>query len=487
MKKMYKNNLLLFLILTLILSITCNAQKRAVKNKPNILFIAVDDLRPNLGCYGNSVAITPNIDRLAARGIVFDNAYCQQAVCAPSRASLMTGRRPDRTKVWNLNTHFRKALPDVVTLPQYFKQHGYHTECVGKIYHDPEQAQDLVSWSVPETLAVTGKAGPKYVLDINTNKKGSWKAAATENANVEDSAYVDGKVSRAAVNILNTIKDKPFFLAVGFRRPHLPFSAPQKYWSMYDRESLPLPANPDTPDGTPEVALHSSKELRGYTDIPESGPIPRQKIRELIHGYYASTSFIDAQIGKLLDRLEQLHLMENTIIVLWSDHGYHLGEHNLWSKTTNFELDTRVPLILSVPGQKQHGEHTDALVELVDLYPTLAELAGLPAPEGVEGISMGPLLSHPDKKWKKAVFSQFPRPWFYKDEPEIMGYSVRTRNYRYTEWLDFRTREVKARELYNHRNDPRETRNLANNNRFSEQVDRLSHVLKAGWQKATPH
>lgn len=482
---MTKLKYILPIIMFLFFGAICNAQENNV-TRPNVLFIAVDDLRPKLGCYGDPDAITPNIDRLAERGILFENAYCQQAVCAPSRSSLMTGKRPDRTKVWNLSTHFRKALPNVVTLPQYFKKNGYHTQSVGKIYHDPASAQDSISWSVPATLAVTGTAGPKYVLDSNINKKGSWKAAATENADVPDSVYVDGKVSNAAVKILQEIKAKPFFLAVGFRRPHLPFSAPSKYWSMYDRSLLQLPKNPSSPKGAPGIALHKSKELRGYTDVPKTGEISEQKIRELLHGYYASTTYVDTQIGKLLSTLEELDLMKNTIIVLWSDHGYHLGEHDLWSKTTNFELDTRVPLIISTPAKANQGIRTDALVELVDLYPTLADLAGLPKPEGVEGSSMKPLLKNPSLEWKKAAFSQFPRPWFYKDEPEVMGYSVRTRNYRYTQWQDFTTGEVKYSELYDHINDPGETQNVVDDDKYRRQVRNLSKILKQGWKKARP-
>ncbi|TCS85872.1 iduronate 2-sulfatase [Anseongella ginsenosidimutans] len=453
--------------------------------RPNVLFIAVDDLRVQLGCYGDPVAVTPNINRLAAKGMVFNRAYCQQAVCNPSRASLMTGRRPNTTRVWNLSTHFREALPQVVTLPQYFKQNGYHTRAIGKIYHDPAWAKDSVSWSAPEILAVTGTKG-KYTLDSNLNKKGSWKAGATERANVEDEAYIDGKVSQAAVELLSEIKDEPFFLAVGFRRPHLPFSAPEPYWELYDPAALPLPKFRQAPANAPELALHHSDELRGYRDIPDEGPLPEEKVRELIHGYYAATSYIDAQIGNVIRELERLGLRENTIIVLWSDHGFHLGEHGLWSKTTNFELDTRVPLIISAPGQEATGVRSDALVELVDLYPTLAELAGLTLPAGLEGTSMKPLLADPDQPWKTAAFSQFPRPWRYKKQPAIMGYSLRTADYRYTEWQDFETGEVEARELYDHRKDPLETENIAGKNEQAKNIELLSQMLKEGWQGAVP-
>lgn len=475
------------LMLAVLALTSCNTQEKEEPTRPNVLFIAVDDLRTQLGCYGDPVAITPNIDRLAGKGLLFNRAYCQQAVCAPSRASLMTGRRPDVTKVWDLSTHFREALPDVATLPQYFKQHGYHAREIGKIYHDPKSAKDPESWSGPSVLHVTQNfPGHKYVLPGNLEGVDGWKGSAAEAADVADSAYIDGKVADAAINMLNEVKDSTFFLAVGFRRPHLPFSAPEKYWDLYQRDSIPLPQAPETPVAAPEAALHHSTELRGYTDVPESGPPSEEKVRELIHGYYAATSFTDAQIGKVLDELERLGLAENTIVVLWSDHGYHLGEHGLWCKTTNFELDTRVPLILAAPGQAAQGVRTDALVELVDLYPTLAELAGLPAPEGVEGASLAPLFDDPDRSWKKAAFSQFPRPWFYNGEPELMGYSVRTADYRYTEWQDFKTGEVKARELYDHRKDPLETENVVDHAAYSGKAEELSQTLKNGWQKALP-
>ena len=468
----------------LLLSLASCGQQPAAE-KPNVLFIAVDDLRAQLGCYGDPHAKTPNIDELAGNGIVFNRAYCQQAVCNPSRASVMTGRRPNTTKVWDLSTHFREALPEVVTLPQHFKQEGYHTRLIGKVYHDPAWAKDSLSWSAPEILAVTRTKG-KYTLDSNLNKKGSWKADATERANVDDEAYIDGQVSQAAVELLSEIKDKPFFLAVGFRRPHLPFSAPSRYWDLYDPATLTLPEFRRAPGGAPEIALHNSDVLRGYQDIPDEGRLSEEKIRELLHGYYAATSYIDAQIGKIIDELERLGLRENTIIVLWSDHGFHLGEHGLWAKTTNFELDTRVPLIVSAPGQELRGVHSDALVELVDLYPTLTELAGLPLPEGLEGTSMKPLLADPYQPWKTAAFSQFPRPWRYKKQPPIMGYSIRTEDYRYTEWQDFETGEVQARELYDHKKDPRETKNIAGETEQSENIKRLSQVLEEGWQNALP-
>lgn len=459
----------------------------ASQSRQNVLFIAVDDLRTKLGCYGDPVAITPNIDKLARRGVLFSNAYCQQAVCAPSRSSLLTGRRPDSTRVWDLKTHFRTALPEVVALPQYFKQHGYHAQSVGKIYHDPAEAQDPVSWSVPESLAVTDEIGGRYALQENLNVPGVWptsKANATERADVPDSVYIDGRVSEEAIKILNQIKDRTFFLAVGFRRPHLPFVAPGKYWAMYDQKKISGPPNPFPPAGVPEIALHNWGELRAYTDIPDTGDLTDpDKVHQLIQGYYAAISFVDAQIGKVVDELDRLGLAGNTIIVLWSDHGFHLGEHGLWAKRTNFEIDTRVPLIVCSPDRGVKNRISSALVELVDVYPTLAELAGLPIPSDLEGLSMVPLLEEPERNWKVAAFSQFLRA---ENKKRVMGYSIRTRNYRYTEWRDIVSGKVEAAELYDHLNDSLETTNLINEEQQADAIKVLADQLHGGWKQAMP-
>ena len=457
--------------------------------RPNILFIAVDDMRPELGCYGNTVVRTPNIDRLAGNSTVFLNAYCQQAVCSPSRTSVLTGLRPNSTKVWDLTTHFRTNIPNVVTLPQYFKQNGYFAQSMGKIYHDPKWAQDSMSWSAPEIEAVTDNAG-KYVLDSNKFKKdadtkGPWKAAASESADVPDNAYIDGKVAESAIKFLKRRRDSPFFLAVGFRRPHLPFSAPKKYWDLYERNQIPLPKNPSAPEKAPSIALHNSTELRGYRDIPKTGIISAEKTKELIHGYYASISYIDAQIGKLLDELKSSGQFDNTIIVLWSDHGFHLGEQSLWAKTTNYELDARVPLIIKTPGSVK-AIKTTALVELVDLYPTLAEMSQLPIPTGLEGLSIVPLLNDPAKNLKTGAFTQFPRPAQFKDRPGIMGYSVRTKRFRYTEWQDFQTGKKVAVELYDHLKDPEETLNVAGEKEYASKASELNKMLRKGIHEPLP-
>jgi iduronate 2-sulfatase len=397
----------------------------------------------------------------------------------------MTGRRPDTIKVWDLGTHFRETWPDVVTLPQHFKQHGYYSRCIGKIYHGKKALQDSPSWSVPEKFNVAVKR-EQYVLAENRPGEKSGKMAACECADVPDNAYWDGKIADEAVTALQENRDKPFFLAVGFMKPHLPFSCPKKYWDIYDRNSIDPPANPRRLAGAPEIALHDWVELRGYKDIPNKGPLSPEKIAELRHGYYACVSYTDAQVGKLLDALDRLDLARNTVIVLWGDHGWHLGEHALWCKTTNFELDTRAPMIFAAPGQKRTGAKADALVEFVDIYPTLIELCGLPMPKGLEGVSMAPLLDDPNLPWKKAAFSQFPRPWSYKKQPAVMGYTIRTKRYRYTEWLDFKTRNMLSRELYQHPNDSVETVNLVDKRHYTQEVRRLSKMLHAGWRAALP-
>lgn len=437
----------------------CVAQSPARKN---VLFIAIDDLRPALGCYGDKLAITPHIDQLAAKGMVFDKAYCQQAVCAPSRTSLMTGLRPDQTKVWGLNTLFRNTVPGVITLPQFFKAQGYRTDAVGKIYHDPKSHQDPASWSGKTVLTITQNgAGNKYILPENLTSK---KGASTERQPVADSAYIDGKVTDAALQILQKVKDTPFFLAVGFRRPHLPFTAPDHYWRLYDTVDFKPPVNAAPPVNAPAIAFHDSQELRGYNDIPNSGPLPPETIRKLQHGYYAAVSYIDFQVGRLLQELERLNLKDNTIVVLWSDHGFHLGEQGLWCKSTNFENAVRVPLIISTPGMKTKGTHTRSLVELVDVYPTLVDLCGFPVPGNLDGKSLKPVLENPSATVKSFALSQFVRPYdalFRDADIKAMGYSLRLENYRYTEWRTFGTDSVIATELYDHRKDPEETVNIA--------------------------
>jgi iduronate 2-sulfatase len=438
--------------------------------QPNVLFIAVDDLRVEVGCYGDTLAKSPNIDRLAERGILFNRAYCQQSVCNPSRASMLTGLRPDTLGVWDLPTHFREKHPDVVTLPQLFKQHGYHTRNIGKIFHNYRQDDfkgDPASWSVPAMLHY----GSHYVDDqVQVDGPPPPNLATldkTECRDVPDEAYLDGRVAAETVKALRENRNRPFFLAVGFWKPHLPFNAPKKYWDLYDRSDVELPPNPQPPAGVPPIALQDYK-------IDSKAHLTDDDIRELRHGHYAAISYLDAQVGKVLNELDRLNLQDKTIIVFWSDHGLHLGEHGLWSKTTCFELDTRVPLIIAAPDY-QGGQRTDALVELLDIYPTLADLCGLPAPAILEGMSLRPILKDPNTSVKSAAFSQHPRPpYCRRADPQVMGYSIRTDRYRYNQWRDFQTGQVVARELYDHANDPRETVNLADREENAAIIRRLA-------------
>lgn len=455
----------------------------AAPQKPNVVFIAVDDLRPELACYGREYIKSPNIDRIARQGMTFDRAYCQQAVCSPSRSSLLTGTRPDTTKVWDLVTHFRDALPGVVTLPQLFKQGGYFVQGMGKIYHPG--FDDPQSWSVPWQ---TEKA-PEYARlktgevkdeDAPAKKK---QGPAFESADVPDDFFKDGKVADLAVATLRAISRKPgpFFFAVGFAKPHLPFVAPKKYWDLYDPAQIKLAPNPFHPKDAPAYALTNSNELRNYIGIPEAGPMPDDLARQLKHGYYASVSYTDAQVGKVLAELDRLGLRQNTIVVLWGDHGWKLGEHGEWAKHTNVENDTNAPLIVSVPGMKNAGAHTDRLVEFVDVYPTLSELAGLPLPGHVEGISFAPLLDDPKRPWKPAAFSQYPRG------QRLMGYSMRTDRYRFTVWVGRQDHSrVDAIELYDHQADPQENTNIAKLPANAELVARLMEQWRQGWKGAKP-
>lgn len=445
--------------------------------RPNVLFIAADDLRPDLGCYGSGEAKTPQLDALAQRGLLFERAYCQQAVCNPSRASVMTGRRPDAIKVWDLRTHFRQTLPNVVTLPQHFKSHGYSAIGIGKLFHNesggkpPFPFSDPVSWSTPPIFA-DGAHWQDWVVPGDPSGPKS-KGEAVQCLDVPDDAYFDGKIATAACARLRELsgKEQPFFLAVGFWKPHLPFNAPKKYWDLYDRAAIGPPAPEKPPVGAPPIAGHGWKELRGYRGIPPEGPLSGEQIAELRHGYLACISFLDAQVGRVLRELERLGLARNTIVVFWSDHGFHLGEHDLWAKTTNYELDTRVPLIIAAPGMTA-GARTMALVELLDLYPTLAALAGLPAAPGVEGESLVPLLRDPHRPGKIVAVSQHPHPSY--GVATHMGYTLRTARHRYVEWRDLGTGAVFAREFYDHVADPRETVNRAFDARHAADVDALS-------------
>lgn len=473
---------------------------RSAQARFNVLFIAVDDLRPELGCYGNDFVKAPHIDRLAGRSLVFRRAYCQAPVCGPSRASLLTGLRPDTTRVWGNRAHFRDALPNLVTLPQRFKQAGYHTESIGKVVHG--KMSDPPSWSVPAWPPGGRQAGMQYINEaafaemrsaepdrtwsgneiptLEWKKRHSWQAP-----DVPDNALQDGQVADRAIGALRRLRGQPFFLGVGFQKPHLPFTAPKRYFDLYDPSALPVPEDSQRPINAPDTAFTRWQELRGYTDIPGKGPLPHAKIRELIHGYNAATSYMDAQVGRVLRSVEELGLAESTVVILFGDHGFHLGEQDLWAKTTNYELAARAPLMLHVPGMRSEGSSTDRIVEFVDMYPTLCDACGIEPPPALEGTSMMPLLDDPRRPWKNAAFHQITRPYLADQDWELMGYSIRTYRHRYTEWVD-RGGLVAGRELYDLQGSSFETVNLAGDSDREELVRELAKQLHAGWRGALP-
>lgn len=525
MRNFRPKQLLPILSILIIFFNSCSHNKNQAETEnalPNILFIPVDDLRPEFGAYGDNTILTPNMDRLARQGVTFMRAYCQQAVCNPSRASLLTGLRPDSIQVWDLRTDFRDNVPDVLTLPQFFKQQGYTAIGLGKTFHNNDP--DTISWTViPENIdGFPFDPDAVYANEVNLeiqqmkiqalkdqgrsriDQVGHWyvKANATENADVDDDAYYDGAQTTRAIEILQELKadNKPFFLSVGYYRPHLPFNAPKKYWDMYQRDEIPLAVNQFVPEGSPAYLVHGEAELRGYSDcqdlpLPNEEPWDEDRQREIKHGYFASVSYTDAQIGRLLDELDRLELTENTIIVLWGDHGWKLGEHNGWCKQTTYEIDTRVPLIFSGYGVDAKGKTSAALTEFVDIYPTLCELARFPVPEHLQGSSLLPLLEDPDREWKSAAFSQFLLGRFGRTttvEGEQMGYAIRTDRYRYVEWYVWDAEEnmpgkLLLKELFDHQIDPLENKNIAEDPGSVNIVEALSQQLKKGWRYAKPN
>lgn len=467
----------------------------AAGERPNILFIVIDDLRPELGCYGAGHIQSPNIDKLAERSLLFERAYCQVAVCNPSRNSLLSGCRPDTTGIFD-NQHFlRPAMPDVITLPQHFKNNGYHTTSLGKIFHHSERepGDDPQSWSEPswyhsETYRQWfTKESLDFIKKLKALPKGKQpkilRAPPFEAANEPDEVYPDGQTALKAMETLQRLKaDKqPFFLGVGFVKPHLPFTCPQKFWDLYPADTIKMPDNYHPPKGAPEPALHNGYELRTYGGVPPAGDIPRDTALSLIRGYRACISFMDAQVGRVLDELDRLGLRDNTIVVFFGDHGYHLGENGIWTKMTNFELGARAPLMVALPKPKATQQRTKALVEFVDIYPSLAQLAGLPLPLHLEGTSFAPLFENPHQPWKKAAFSQYQRP----GKDRFMGRSIRTDRWRYTEWTTGNGVSAGV-ELYDEEKDPKENVNIANDPANAASVADLAKQLKAGWRAALP-
>ena len=450
--------------------------------KPNVLLICVDDLKPVLGCYGDKVVKTPNIDRLASRSMRFDAAYCNQAVCSPSRNALLTGLRPQTLGIYDLGTNFRQGRQNAVTMPQWFKANGYSAQGMGKIFHVGHgNTNDEASWSVPYFRGkVVDYALPENKRELsreeamfdNKSPANLPRGAALENADVPDDTYSDGKVAAEAIRRLEAAAKnpgEPVFLAVGFLKPHLPFCAPRKYWDLYKTDQFQLPAVRRAPKGAPAYAPTAFGELRNYKDVPDKGEIPEDLQRKLIHGYHAATSYMDAQVGKVLDALDASPLKDNTVIVLWGDHGWHLGDHGMWSKHTNYEQATRIPLLVKAAGQTKGGA-SGAMVETVDIYPTLCELAGLKTPEKLDGISFAPLVTGKSAQGERDhVTHVFPRG-------NRLGRAIRTPTHRFVEWKTIGapadTAEV---ELYDYAADPLERKNLAREQ--PETVARMRELL----------
>ncbi len=472
---------------------------------PDILLIAIDDLRPMLGCYGHDRIQTPNIDSLARRGVVFQRAYCQYAKCGTSRLSLMTGLRPDAVGVFSNNVDdvadFRRRRPEIKSLARWLKDHGYRTQSFGKIYHD---GWDLASdWSVPsmpgrprEMWEVVQESSPTSPTQIAER----LDCPVMQSPDVPDDHLFAGRMTKEVLAALNARTPEPKFLAVGFRRPHLPFVAPKKYYEMYDVGESWLAPNPMPDDGAPVMAWFNSDgyvgsakkigltmpnpptraeaihwngyELRSYVGVPNHGPIDKDLQKQLIRAYAACITYVDTQIGKLLGELERQGRLDSTYIILCSDHGWHLGEHSAWGKMTNYEIATRVPLIIAGPSIKP--ARTKSLAELVDLYPTICDLAAIDTPRHVQGESLSKTLGKPSEINQESAISQYSR---FRDR--YMGYAIRTSRYRFVRWQQAKDGKLVSRELYDHDVDPKETTNLAGDARLAKLISKLETQLES--------
>jgi len=465
------------------------AYATAAETKLNVLFIASDDMRPQLGCYGDPLVKSPNLDRLAARGMVFNRAYCQQALCSPSRISLLSGRHPWTTRIYSIGPALRSTMPEVVTLPQHFKNNGWFTRSLGKIYHIG--IDDPASWSAPSWVSRAPRYGPEGqamvkaaadqlraagLTDPDQGPRRSFYAGpAFEAPECGDDDLMDGDLAREAVAALRELAKtpaQPFFLAVGFINPHVPWVAPKKYFDLYKLADIKVPDNRYPPRNAPAFAAKSGDDFYWYGNVPKDRQISEEFGRRCIQGYLAAISYVDTCVGRVLDELDRLRLRDKTIIVFWGDHGYYMGEHNWWGgKHNNYEGATRAPLIVSVPGMKAAGQKTDALIEFVDIFPSLIALCGLPPTKGLEGQSFAPLLDNPKAPWTKVAFSEYPKGGY-------QGTAMRTDRYRYVEW---RTKqgELVATELYDHLTDPQENENIAGKPDHADLLQKLAAELAA--------
>ena len=499
------------IIAVCIFSLSVTAQKK------NVVFIIVDDLKPLIHSFGASQMMTPNLDAFASESVAFTNAHAQQAVCAVSRVSFMTGTRPDVTQVLDLQTHMRDKVPNSLTLPEYFKQNGYTSVGLGKVLHGAKN-NDPQSWSIPfinddqlpyntsfdtpadyqyqnkktqetykKLVAKKKASGKRMNLRKELNKAGVRPSIEMED--VPDDAYADGAIAKKSIDLLEGFKEDktPFFLTIGFRKPHLPFTAPKKYWDLYQRDEMPLATFQEHAVGSPNYAYHNFGELKNYSDIKENldenGAVIVSKQRELIHGYYASVSYVDAQIGKILDYLKLSGLDKNTIVVLIGDHGWHLGDHGLWNKHSTFEQATRTPMYVMTPNGKK-GIKNASPTELLDVFPTICDFAGLDLPTQLQGKSLLPIVEGTATSVKNAAMSQWPIKWAHQEK---MGYALRNERYRYVEWhvgnykksKDYMNGKVAATELYDYEKDPLETKNLAEDPAYAEVIAALKKELNA--------
>ncbi len=461
---------------------------------PNILFIAIDDLRPELGIYGANHIVSPNLDAFGKEAFIFDNAYCQQSVSGPSRASVMTGLRPDSTYITDNTLHHREMRPEVITIPQHFKDNGYHAVNYGKVFHGHMgKFNDALSWSelwyyppqnyTKNLRGYKSKENIAYIKNnsVNGNMR-NYTATATEGEDVADRDYPDGMTVETLLNNMNRFENmsnngQPFFIALGIEKPHLPFIAPKKYWDLYDRDKITPPTITSFPEGSPQLAHMDAGELRSQIDIQKTGAINLAKSKELIHGYYACVSYVDALLGKIIDDLKKRDLYDNTIIVLWGDHGWKLGDFGQWCKLTNYEIDTRVPMMIRVPELADDGRRSNSLVELVDIFPSLCDLAGIPTVDVLQGDSFKPILENEQAITKVTAFSQFTRGTrdlnYGVFGKEYMGYAMRTATHRYVRWVKQSNQETIAEELYDLSLSNMESVNIINKADNSELINEL--------------
>ena len=469
-------NIQLHIILLFVLMAIFSCSNEDISRQPNILFIAVDDLRPEINTYGAVHIKSPNIDRLASEGLTFNRAYCNVPVCGASRASLLTGIKPTRNRFVHYHTYAEKDAPGAISLPQHFKNNGYYTISNGKIFHHGDDLED--SWSEKPWKATPRNGNWRnYITEANLKIADSiddGRAWPYEWVNAHDTAYFDGQMTEKTIRDLTRMskQDAPFFIAAGYLKPHLPFNAPQKYWDMYPVDDISLPENYFRPENAPDAAIHNFGELRNYFGVPKKGPVSDAMAKTLIRGYYACVSYTDAQIGKLLNALDELRLRENTIVIMWGDHGWQLGEHTLWCKHSNFDVAMRVPMIISAPGYKG-GLKTDALAEYIDIFPTLCELSGLDLPVQLHGKSYVSLMKNPNQPFKDVIYSRY-----------VNGESIKTDRYLYSEWYNTEG-EMYGRMLYDHNMDPDENVNISELPENTTLVDSLSKILHKEMELAT--